>query len=227
MTCLIRQPAGLGDIIWIQKILHEFSKKYDEVIFPVIPQYLFIKDYLKLPSNVNVISKDDYFLGKDLFINNNIIDVVKKSHMDYYPLEMGSKKYPKELIMKAKYKIAGVDCSDWKDYFHVNRNTHKENELRKLFPEKYNLICDTFASPPDERKINISVNSNVPNCKLEYKSGYNPFDWMKVIEDANEIHFVDTCYSLIMEKLKNSMRLDEFLQGVKIKICNTLVHLNM
>ena len=37
---------------------------------------------------------------------------------------------------------------------------------------------------------------------MDYYSGFNIFDWCKVIENASEIHTVDTAIVCITEKLK-------------------------
>ena len=45
--CLIRQPAGIGDIFFTQKIAMDYISKGYTVIWPVIEQFEFIKDYIK------------------------------------------------------------------------------------------------------------------------------------------------------------------------------------
>ena len=47
-TCLIIQPAGLGDIFFCQKIATHYSKNLGfKVIWPVYEHFLYIKDYIK------------------------------------------------------------------------------------------------------------------------------------------------------------------------------------
>ena len=46
--CLIRQPAGIGDIFFTQKIAKDYISKGYLVIWPVIEQFEFIKDYIKI-----------------------------------------------------------------------------------------------------------------------------------------------------------------------------------
>ena len=46
--CLIRQPAGLGDILFCQKIADKIKNKYNiKVLWPVIDGYSFLKNELK------------------------------------------------------------------------------------------------------------------------------------------------------------------------------------
>jgi hypothetical protein len=42
--CLIRQPAGIGDIFFTQKIAKDLISKGYEVWWPVIQQFEFIKN---------------------------------------------------------------------------------------------------------------------------------------------------------------------------------------
>ena len=51
-TALIRQPAGMGDILFCQKIARLLldKKRVDRVIWPVIKEYEYIKDYVQYPN---------------------------------------------------------------------------------------------------------------------------------------------------------------------------------
>ena len=44
--CLVRQPAGIGDIFFTQKIAKHFIAQGYDVLWPVIEQFSFIKDYI-------------------------------------------------------------------------------------------------------------------------------------------------------------------------------------
>jgi len=56
--CLIRQPAGIGDIFFCQKIAKDCITKGYEVWWPVIPQFEFIKDYVKV-DRLNFINENE------------------------------------------------------------------------------------------------------------------------------------------------------------------------
>ena len=196
MKCLIRQPAGLGDIIFCLKIGWKFAEQYDEVVWPLSPHYSWLQKYIELPSNLNMgLTTENEFLGKSRYISKHQAPFFSSQGFYYYPLELASLNYPGELIMTSKYRMAFLEWEDWKDYFMIIRNHEKEAELLASFPEEFNLICDVFASPPDVRKINISVpNNGFENKYVEFKEGFTPFDWMGVIEKAK---------TLLLEEMKN------------------------
>ena len=45
--CLIKQPAGIGDIFFCQKIARYMIHHGYDVIWPVLPSISWIKDYIK------------------------------------------------------------------------------------------------------------------------------------------------------------------------------------
>ena len=46
-TALLRQPAGLGDIFYLQKAAKILVKNDYKVIWPLAKVYTYIKDYIK------------------------------------------------------------------------------------------------------------------------------------------------------------------------------------
>lgn len=50
--CQIRQPAGIGDIFFTQKIAHHYVDKYYKEIWPVRSDLLWIHDYLISPGDI-------------------------------------------------------------------------------------------------------------------------------------------------------------------------------
>ena len=64
-TVLIKQPAGLGDIFFCQKIANLFMEEGIRVVWPVQKQFLWILDYLGCCEYLCV---DDDFDYKELYI---------------------------------------------------------------------------------------------------------------------------------------------------------------
>ena len=59
--CLIRQPAGLGDILFCQKIAKRIIEKYNlDIIWPVIPQFEWISQYLSSDRITFVSTESDF-----------------------------------------------------------------------------------------------------------------------------------------------------------------------
>jgi len=201
--CLINQPAGFGDVFFLQKIVSIYINKGYKVIYPLLPQTLIIKDYIKTP-NLEFVSTLDDFPYKEYYGYDKIIDT---NNFVYLPLGTASRIKPNyDSVLEVKYEILGIDYSDWMDYFSFERNYEKEN---KLFydilnikdGEEYQLFSTTFGTQPNSIDKKVPVNENLKQIKISFIEGYNLFDWCKVIENAKEISIVDTSLNYIIEKL--------------------------
>ena len=217
-TCLIRCPAGLGDILFVQKIGRKLIDKGYEIYWPVVKPFEYIVDYIDginwivLPNDHpdEPIPNDIVFPGKHHWNNPHI--VTEEDHL-FVNLHHPDQFWPNELIMKCKYKLVDLDYSDWSDYVTIKRNMDVENklfydELNLKDEDEYCLVNSLYGSPPWSKDIdNIKPSGKYKQVDLKFISGYNPFDWRKVFENASEIQTVDTCYAYIMEQL--DLKVDE------------------
>ena len=108
-------------------------------------------------------------------------------------------------MLVAKFIYFGLtDWFDWKLYFNFNRNYEREVKLRDYLKinTKFNLINRWYGTPPNSlQNPNIHVDNGYRNIIMEPLEFDNVFDWCGLFEDAEEIHMVDTSFSLIMAKL--------------------------
>ena len=194
--CLIRQPAGLGDILFCQKISTKLIQDGYEVWWPVDNEYQWLSDYIK---DINFCSIDDDFPFKSIY---NSREYKNTSDNVFLPLQSADTYYPGMCMMDAKYKSIGLEYSDWSDYLKFNRHKNREDELFKLLdlPDNFTLVNRFFTSPPQACKhINIEKLDNV--VEVRHIPGFTLFDWCKVFEKAAEIHTVDTSILFILETL--------------------------
>lgn len=203
--CLIKQPAGIGDIFSVQKIVHYYLSCGYTVTYPVLPQLLYIKDYL-VYEGLNFVSTDSNFNHKDIFLSSQNTPIQLEDGTHYIPLEHASQTIP-GCVIRAKYNLIGIDWQDWRDYFIFNRNIDRENSLfydvLKLSDNtKYNFINNIFGTLPGSF-IHHGVRStnNLQDINVSYIEGYTVFDWCKVLENASGIYTVDTSFLFIIEKL--------------------------
>jgi hypothetical protein len=110
--------------------------------------------------------------------------------------------------MVCKYKLVNLDYTDWVEYITFNRDTEKENALFSdvlglTEGDEYIFINKNFGSPPGTRVCeHIDINpSSMRVVNMEFYTGFSVFDWCKVIENATQIHTVDTIIVCIIEKL--------------------------
>jgi hypothetical protein len=200
--CLINQPAGLGDIFFIQKIVQDFINKGYNVIYPVLSQLLYIKDYIKTP-NLEFVGVDDMFPYRSIYGKYNIVEM---SDLIYLPITFANSKFG-GCIMRAKYRMVDLDHSDWVESFNFVRNIEKENHLfynilNLKDGEEYNFVNRTYGTPPHSAtKHEVQPLNDLKNIENKYYDGINIFDWCKVIENATNIYTIDTSFLFIMEKL--------------------------
>ena len=199
MDIVINQPAGLGDIFFCQKIAAKLINKGHNVIWPVISNFIWIKDY---------IDNDICFVEKE--------ESEKYKHAEVtVDLQSADKLFPNESVMISKYKYVNQDYRDWVDFFNFNRNKEKERELYYDFlnlkdGEQYAIKNFYFASPPNEQICLNAKNSNIGDLREICMSNIPDFtliDWCGVIERAAEIHTVETSLNYIIEKINTTDKL--------------------
>ena len=213
---LINQPAGLGDILFTIKIGCHFHQKGFRVIWPTSPAYKCLRGRVKT-NQIEFYSLEDSFPFKKEFeelSSSNISEVILyKKKILYAPVTRGFYSQAAQLIdgyersnMFGKYAMCGLDPSSWQDYFSLNRDQKKENELfSELEIEKpYHLVNLRFGSPP-EWEVYLNKDIKTPNdlqrVEIKLKKNYNVFDWAKVIEEAVKIDTVATSTPFLFEAL--------------------------
>ena len=65
--CLIRQPAGIGDIFFLQKIAKHYISEGYEILWPVISEFNYIKDYIKV-NGITFVNEQDSFPYKNVYM---------------------------------------------------------------------------------------------------------------------------------------------------------------
>ena len=201
--CQINQPEGLGDILFCQKIAHRALTEFgcEKVIWNVSPIYSYLKDYL-IHENVFFEPSSHQVSHSEEIINND--------ELLYIPLLTSDRKsnYPDNRAHgHIKYKFFfDTNFLDWKNYFEIKRNLERENELINRLGininEPYNFINPCYGTPPNFRKNDkISPKNDYPNISLEIIPDVHIFDWLTIIENAKEIHTMETSLYYLIEKL--------------------------
>lgn len=186
--CLIEMQAGLGDICFVQKIAKLYIEDGYKVIWPVLSQLMYVRNYIKV-DGLEFIDASKTFLDE-------IPSVV-------LPLGIADR-YFEGSVLEAKYKFFDWDYKDWANYFTFERNKEKEEALFNqlgLEGKKYTLINKKYGTPPNFKEKEVYTEGDNEIVEIQFLEGFCPFDWCKVIEEANQISIVDTSYNYIIEKL--------------------------
>ena len=126
--CLIRQPAGIGDIFFTQKIAKDLISKGYEVWWPVIQQFEFIKNYIKV-DGLKFVTENENFPHKNIYLEGHSKPIQIADDSIYLPIQHFDRHFPDISVMQAKYKMVNTDSSDWLDYFEFERNLEREQKL--------------------------------------------------------------------------------------------------
>jgi hypothetical protein len=201
-TLLIKQPAGLGDIFFLQKIAFIHELHGYNVIWPVISEYIWLKDYIPQYQFVDVSGDFPY---KTLYQKQNWCSVYEDEEVKIVTTDGCGNGVE---TMKSKYNLIHTDWTDWASYFKFKRDHDKENELyyRVLGlkdDSDYAFSMKYMGSPNGySTALNLPVKSSKRIVYLDYLDGFSLFDWCKVLENASEIHVEGSSIVYVAEILK-------------------------
>lgn len=215
---LINQPAGLGDIFFLQKVVKYFSGVGIPVIWPIEDHFMYLQDYISHPY-IAYYSKTENFPYKKIYELNSILPILyhddeTKKNVAYMPFvhaEYTMLNRPNfESAMKCKYDFAQISRNGWQNYFTFTRNYEREHQLREHYKIKENeefiFVNDLFASPPNMLRRNIKINTDI---RIVYNDGSpcHVFDFCWIFEHAKQIHTIESAFCYIIEKLNTTNEL--------------------
>lgn len=214
---LINQPAGLGDIFFLQKAVKSFADAGASVIWPIEDNFTYLSDYISHP-NILYCSKNNDFEYKEIYnlnSQNTTRKIIDSTVVDYVPFvhaehSIRCKLSLERSAMKCKYKFALMDFVDWSDYFTFQRNHEREHNLRIRYGIKENedfiFINNLFASPPNMLIRDMQIKTDL---KVVYNDGSpcHIFDFCWLFEHAKEIHTIESAFCYIIEKLNTTDKL--------------------
>jgi hypothetical protein len=206
--CLIRQPAGLGDIFFLQKAAYLVAQAGYKILWPIKDQFSFLKNYIKVP-HIEFIEESNEFSYKEIYQTERTI--IDSEELLYLPFQYADMFYT-GCFQKAKYAMIDSDYSDWYNYLLFIRNKEKEYELYynilKLKDDiEYNFVNKNYGSFPNYvQKNEVVSKNNLPDIKMQDIEGYTIFDWLYVIENASNIYTVDTSLLYLIDNLELKAR---------------------
>jgi hypothetical protein len=218
---LINQPRGLGDIFYLQKAAELISKRVDHIIWPIHPKYSYLKEYnlnpkihyLPIPLDIPDVPKKYKFwydlLASNLFVRQFRTFFTPRDVIFYYPFYMTFKGNNDTEMMYSKYPLINSKYDDWQKYFKFNRNLDREHSLRKKYGinegDKY-IFVNGLHETTYYRNTKINVSSDY---KIVYNDGTpcHVFDFCWLLENAQEIHTVETSFCYLVEVLNTTEKL--------------------
>tara|TARA_B100000925_G_scaffold288422_1_gene269388 strand:- start:1319 stop:2026 length:708 start_codon:yes stop_codon:yes gene_type:complete len=202
--CLIKQPAGIGDIFFCQKIARVMMQNRYQVIWPLRPDIHWIKDYIK---DIYFPTIDDDFLGKDVYERG--AGAVINENGAFISTATADMTHNDGKIMSSKYSMLGLDHSDWKDYFKFERNFDKEDDLYYNVLDlkddsEFVFINNLYNTDIRDCELLSPENYDLPVVELKIMDGFTLFDWCKVLEKAKSVFTINTSINYLIDVLDTS-----------------------
>ena len=202
--CLIKQPAGIGDIFFCQKIARYMAYHGYQIIWPISPDIIWIKDYIK---GILFCSTEDEFPMKDIYDKGT--GYVIEDTGAFISTATADMTHNDSRIMSSKYTMLGMDYSDWAKYFIFERNLDKENDLYYNVlglkdDSEYVFISNLYNTDIRDSKFISKDQFDLPVVELQILDGFTLFDWCKVLEKAKKIYTVNTAINYIIDVLETS-----------------------
>ena len=199
--CLIRQPAGIGDIFFTQKIAKDYISRGYTVIWPVISQFEFIKDYIKI-DNLIFVNENADFPHRNIYMEGYSKPMMINVNDVYLPIQHFDRHYNGP-VMHAKYKLLDMDFSDWVEHFTFKRNLEREQKLIDHFnadDREFVFVNRMFGSPPNSKPCS-HMGEYENSIEMTYLGWDNLFDWIGLLFKAKHIYTVETSILYIISKL--------------------------
>jgi hypothetical protein len=204
-TCLIHQQQGIGDLIFIQKIVRKYVENNFNVICPIKIEHRVIRDHFSAEAvRYPLISEDGKLLERFEFDHEHV-RLVSECETDFADARFAAPFHRGDFVflalgpayrrvadglMLSKYLLAGIDYSDWPDYVKTKRNYAAEaalwGHLGLKRNSKYTLINE-FSS-----NGRIEIKAPGEAVYMRKIGDYSLFDWLTVLERCSRLVTVDT-----------------------------------
>lgn len=198
--CLMKQPAGLGDILFLQKIAFEYNQKGYNIIWPVNDSYTWLGKHLRLYDFPSI---DDDFPIKDEYQQTSHCSI---RHIGEHVIVCTDGCGNGVETMKSKYDLCQINWQDWKEYLSFELNGERCDALYKqleLRNKPYVLSMKQMGSPPNHvSDIKIPIQTDLHIEYIRFIEGYDLFDWFKVIQYAEELYLEGSSPIYLIEKME-------------------------
>ena len=182
----IIQPGKVGDILIVLPIAKHYHDLGHKVYWIVPEKYRPMFDYIDYVTVVDEAVEGSRIIDLSFGINQQ---------SDVHKLWM-KRRNSLDSFVTLKYELAGVPIEKLRK-LEYNRNLQKEIELWDMVYPRDNYIL-VHSGSDYGRTINIDSDLVVDFYPIE---GYTIFDWRKVIENASEIHCIDSSLANFVDSI--------------------------
>lgn len=194
---IIHHHSGLGDAIICNGIINYLSEKFDKIYLAAHNKISNHLDYLYSENDsVELLIYDDQ---KEIYKNKKIP-----------VLRIGFEKNNKN-FNTSFYEQIGLDYEISFDYFYIPTDENKEKNLQNHLIKEYK-VTNQFGlihQVSSYGKVNLNIKNTFNNIFVEKETDIykNIFLYKKVIENAVEIHCIDSSFLHLVERVPTSAKL--------------------
>jgi len=195
-SLLIMHHQGLGDSLICNGMVNEFTREYDAV-------FIFCKSiynstisgmYCSNPKVRIIPVENDTVAFKFIEDNKSFFTDIKIIGFNYLNPNSNLK------FEEQFYHQAGIEFDKKWNSFKIGRNYQKEKSLQKEITSnsKYLFVHD---DPQRDMKISSHYLQKGEIIKADIKYSDNILDFCVTIEEAQEIHVIDSCFMFLIDCL--------------------------
>lgn len=201
-SLLIYHHSGLGDHFMCHGIVREFARKYDRIGLFSLPQnYVSVAFMYRDLPNVTILRGDDAFARNLIRLNAASTAEDRYDEVRIIGFETLNRKSGEQLE-KQFYRLSGIPLEKKWDSFYVERDSAREKTLYdKIRPDgEYVFLHEDASRGFTINRKKISRKYAIVEPKKELTD--NIFDYCMLIENAAEIHVIDSSFMFLIDCLK-------------------------
>ncbi len=200
---------GLGDHIVCNGLLNHFSESFDKIYLPVKSRDINNLNYLYKDNNKIQIFKIEHDTEFE-----DIKNFAKKHNLITLKVGFKKRKPPFNLSFYEQFKLP-YELSIEK--FKVTRDKEREEKLYKHLRNIYKVTDDyqVVHNQSSYGKVDLETNKNLSTIYIEKETDLykNIFLYFKVIENAAEIHCLDSSFLHLVERVQTNAKV--FFHNIK------------
>jgi hypothetical protein len=212
-ACLVHQQQGVGDLVFIQKILKTYAQDGYQVFCPIREEHVIVRDRFSTGEIRYPLISEQGKLRERFDFDTDHVRLVSDCESEtatedftrpvygngfvFLALGPAYKRMPKDGLMNSKYRLAEIDFGGWQDAVTPARNYSAESalwdELQLKRNAKYTLINEYSSNG------RIEIPDPGDGVYMRRIGNYSLFDWITVVERCSRLITVDTSLVLLAE----------------------------
>lgn len=194
---IIHHHSGLGDAIICNGLVNYLSKKFDKI---------YLASYYKISDHLDYLySNND---SVELLIYHNALEIYKNRKIPV--LRIGFEKNNKN-FNTSFYQQLNLSYQISFDHFYIPIDQDKERSLEDHLIKEYKVDNQYMLihQVSSYGKVDLNIKSNLGKIYVEKETDIfkNIFFYRKIIENAKEIHCIDSSFLHLVERVPTNAKL--------------------